>query len=228
MPLIRHLSAEEYNDLLESMDEADYLLSRPLEVLEELVFTWRVQNESITTDWRSYPVGDLNSYEFGVELPANVVLEDLLAPLPYPTKPRRSMIHYISEHSEDQFPGTQAVSFDSAKTMMDPQCESTKELELKEKPKFKSKSNVFAISSFVRSRGSFDSRSEYSYGSDSSGMPWASTCEVVEKESEGMGDQESVARSGYIFNCANHRDTEMKPPSHKLLARRLKRVFRCA
>ncbi|CAE6422186.1 unnamed protein product, partial [Rhizoctonia solani] len=44
IPLIRHLSAEEYNRLVDSLEETHLLLSRPLDVLDELVVLWRIRN----------------------------------------------------------------------------------------------------------------------------------------------------------------------------------------
>ncbi|KAG8715400.1 hypothetical protein FRC11_004300 [Ceratobasidium sp. 423] len=222
MPLIRHLCTEEYNDLLDSMAEAHFLLSRPLDVLDELVIMWRIRNANVARDWRSLPIGDLDNYEFGVELPTEFSLEDLLTALPYPTKPLSSA---VTEYTLVE-PGVDSKEYrlhliDSNETKSLPRSECAKELELKEKPK--TNSNVFAIPFLGRSRGSSDSQSECSYSSGSSETSWI----LTEEKHERVNDPE-MDHSTHAPNCKGDLDAEAKPPRRKQFSRYVKMLFRRA
>ncbi|CUA77168.1 hypothetical protein RSOLAG22IIIB_06542 [Rhizoctonia solani] len=223
MPLIRHLCAEEYECLLESMEEAYFLLSRPVDVLDELVIMWRIRNSKIVTDWRSHPTGDLENYEFGVELPDKTLLEDLLAPLPYPTKPKPCS-SIVVVHTYD--PGELGLAeygarlIDSDEVTALPRSECVKELELKEKA-VKTGSNIFAIPFLGRSRGSSDSRSEHSYSSGSSGLSWISWDELQGPMDDLEGNQSVCAPSHNT-----ERDVQEKVSKRKRLSHYVKMLFR--
>ncbi|KAJ1308262.1 hypothetical protein OPQ81_003977 [Rhizoctonia solani] len=173
MPLIRHLSDEEYGDLLGSLGEAYFLLSQPLDVLGRLVTMWRARNVSITMDWRSHPIGGLDNYQFGVELPGKLLLEDLLTPLPYPTKSSSAIMtsYTLGQQSEVDLTEFRKHLVDSSRTKAPPRSECAKELELKQKAK--PNLHVLTIPFVGRSRGSSDSRSGYSRSSGSSEISWA-------------------------------------------------------
>ncbi|KAF8760013.1 hypothetical protein RHS01_02153 [Rhizoctonia solani] len=76
----------EYNDIRRTIEDADALLSHPLPVLNELLNKWRLRNFEIVSEWHSYPVEGVEEYRFGLELPNGAQLEEVLMPLPYPTK----------------------------------------------------------------------------------------------------------------------------------------------
>ncbi|QRW15749.1 uroporphyrinogen decarboxylase [Rhizoctonia solani] len=58
----------------------------PTPVLNELLNKWRLRNFEIVSEWHSYPVEGVEEYRFGLELPNGAQLEEVLMPLPYPTK----------------------------------------------------------------------------------------------------------------------------------------------
>ncbi|KAF8603432.1 hypothetical protein BDV93DRAFT_523221 [Ceratobasidium sp. AG-I] len=87
VPLLRHLSISEYEDIIVSLDRAEVLLSYPLEELNKLVASWRIQNIIHLTNWTSLPLNGADSYHFGAPAPVQgFQLEETLTPLPYPTK----------------------------------------------------------------------------------------------------------------------------------------------
>ncbi|CAE7102218.1 unnamed protein product [Rhizoctonia solani] len=90
-PLIFHLSSEEQKQLLGSVDEAEALLSNPLDVLNELVAAWKIHHLELFTNWRSLPIAGVDEYYFGVKLPVPLALEEVLTPLPYPSKTSRTV-----------------------------------------------------------------------------------------------------------------------------------------
>ncbi|CUA77178.1 hypothetical protein RSOLAG22IIIB_06552 [Rhizoctonia solani] len=85
-PLFFHLSSEERKQILGSIDNAEALLSNPLDVLNELVAAWKIRHLELFTNWRSLPIAGVDEYYFGVKLPVPLTLEDVLTPLPYPPK----------------------------------------------------------------------------------------------------------------------------------------------
>lgn len=87
VPLLRHLSRSEYEDIIISLDRAEVLLSYPIEELNKLVVNWRLQNIALLIDWVSLPLDGTDNYCFGALAPVQgFQLEDTLTPLPYPTK----------------------------------------------------------------------------------------------------------------------------------------------
>ncbi|CAE6477048.1 unnamed protein product [Rhizoctonia solani] len=222
MPLIRHLCPEEYNDLLDTLEEAYFLLSRPLDALDELVIMWRIRNATVARDWRSHPIGHLDNYKFGIELPTKFSLEDLLTPLPYPTKSPSSIVtEYVPMEPGVDLAEYQAQLIDSNKTRSLPRSECAKELELKEKPK--TNSNVFAIPFLGRSRGSLGSRSEYSYSSSGSEASWS----LTEEELKRTSDPEMNRPMGPL-NRKSDRNAETKPPRRKWFSRCVKALLKHA
>ncbi|CAE6471145.1 hypothetical protein ACGC1H_001006 [Rhizoctonia solani] len=222
VPLVRHLCAEEFNCLLESLEDAYFLLSRPSDVLDELVIMWRIQNRRITTDWRSFPTGDMENYEFGVELPDKISLETLLTPLPYPTKPKPFSV-VVAEHTYEatELDLTKCrVRLDPDENRTLPHSECVKEVGLKEKAK--TSSNIFAIPFLGRSRGSSDSQSEYSYSSGSSGLSWISWNE----EFQGPMDDLERSHSTRALNHKGDRSAEVKPSKRKRLSGYMRMLFR--
>ncbi|CAE6348678.1 unnamed protein product [Rhizoctonia solani] len=85
-PLFFHLSSEERKQILGSIDNAEALLSNPLDVLNELVAAWKIRHLELFTNWRSLPIAGVGEYYFGIKLPVPLTLEDVLTPLPYPHK----------------------------------------------------------------------------------------------------------------------------------------------
>ncbi|KAJ1308325.1 hypothetical protein OPQ81_004035 [Rhizoctonia solani] len=228
-PLIRHLSNEEYDHLLGSLEEAYLLLSRPIDILRRLVIMWRIQNASISTDWCSHPIGDLDKYQFGVELPGNLSLEDLLTPLPYPTKPSTIVTTGCTyERSVFGLTEVQVHLFDSNETKPLPQSECAKELEFKEEPK--ANSNGFPTPFLRRSRGSPELQSEYSCGSGSSEMSWAFANEGIRRGPQGVANDKP--RDMIVLACtANHEGSggaEAKRSRRKRFSHYLKTLFRHA
>ncbi|KAG8701222.1 hypothetical protein FRC09_005491 [Ceratobasidium sp. 395] len=92
-PLIRHVSPEQYRDIVDSVKDANTLLSMPMSVLNELVASWRVQHLELVLNWRSFPISGTNTYSFGCTVLRGFRIEDVLTPLPYPisTSSRLSM-----------------------------------------------------------------------------------------------------------------------------------------
>lgn len=108
VPLLRHLSVSEYNNIVASLDRAEVLLSHPLEELNKLVTSWRIQNIALLINWTSHPLDGADSYYFGGPAPVEGFrLEDILTPLPYPTKiilhDRLSALPGREELSKTQF-----------------------------------------------------------------------------------------------------------------------------
>ncbi|CAE6422481.1 unnamed protein product [Rhizoctonia solani] len=224
VPLIRHLCAEEYNYLLESLEAAYFLLSRPLDVLDELVIMWQIRNAKIVTDWCSHPTGDLENYEFGVELPDNLSLEVLLTPLPYPTRPKPFSIvaaEYTYEETELDLAKCKA-RLDSGENRTLPRSECVKESGLKEKAK--TGSNIFAVPFLGRSHRSSDSQSEYSYSSGSSGLSWISWNE----EFQGPMDELERSHSTRVPNHKGDRSAEIKLSKRKRFSRYMRLLFKHA
>ncbi|KAH7344122.1 hypothetical protein B0J17DRAFT_765244 [Rhizoctonia solani] len=89
-PLTIHLSPGERKQLLGSISDAEVLLSNPLDVLNELVAAWRARHLELFTNWRSLPIAGVDEYYFGVKLPVPLALEEILTPLPYPSKLSRT------------------------------------------------------------------------------------------------------------------------------------------
>ncbi|KAF8743090.1 hypothetical protein RHS02_03234, partial [Rhizoctonia solani] len=85
-PLISHLSREEQKYLIGSINDAETLLSNPLDILNELIAAWKIRHFELFTNWRSLPVSGVEQYHFGVKLPVPLSLEEILTPLPYPSK----------------------------------------------------------------------------------------------------------------------------------------------
>ncbi|KAG8707873.1 hypothetical protein FRC08_000251 [Ceratobasidium sp. 394] len=83
-PLVRHLSSEQYQDIVASIEEANTLLSLPISTLNELVASWRIQNLELVLNWRSFPVLGTKMYSFGCSALPGFRVEDVLTPLPYP------------------------------------------------------------------------------------------------------------------------------------------------
>ncbi|CAE6505407.1 unnamed protein product [Rhizoctonia solani] len=225
MPLIRHLRTEEYNNLLESIDEAYFLLSRPLDILDELMVMWRIRNARVTIDWRSYPVGGLENYEFKAELPVKCFLEDLLTPLPYPTRPSPFSIaaENASEQSELNLVECRTHSIDSK---MWPQSECAQEPELEEQAKLNS--NIFAIPFLGHSRGSLDSRLQHSQNSGSSGESWVYEHKESKPELQEMVNYEDMNHTMCAPNHKSSQGVGLKLPRHKRLSRFVKTLFRRA
>ncbi|KAH7344112.1 hypothetical protein B0J17DRAFT_739947 [Rhizoctonia solani] len=228
MPLIRHLRIEEYNNLLESIDKAHYLLSRPLDVLDELAIQWRILNVKVATNWRSHPVEDLENYEFGVELPVKYSLEDLLTPLPYPTKPKPFgiLVEYASVQPKVNLDGRRMHLTDSNELKELPRSECAKELEFKEKAR--PNSNVFTIPLLGDSRGPFDSQSQYSQNSGSSGVSWVYEHEEPKTKLQRMVNNEDMDLPIRALSHQSVREAGMKLPRHKRLSRYVKTLFRHA
>ncbi|KAG8705952.1 hypothetical protein FRC11_008657, partial [Ceratobasidium sp. 423] len=89
-PLVFHLSFEERKQILGSIGDVEVLLSNPLDVLNELVAAWKIRHLELVTNWRSLPIAGVDEYYFGVKLPVPLKFEELLTPLPYPSKTPRA------------------------------------------------------------------------------------------------------------------------------------------
>ncbi|KAF8743452.1 hypothetical protein RHS02_03224, partial [Rhizoctonia solani] len=173
LPLVRHLSQNEYNDIRRTIEDADALLSHSLPVLNELLNKWRLRNFEIVSEWHSYPVEGVEEYRFGLELPNGAQLEEVLMPLPYPTKQQSTDSGYSTEdegpksrHERRRKRHTHSHDKESSKPRPVPRSEGTRELALKSRTKPKSKR--FFLPRFTSSRTSSDTAHDSSDNSDSS------------------------------------------------------------
>ncbi|CAE6365845.1 unnamed protein product [Rhizoctonia solani] len=173
LPLVRHLSQSEYNNIRRTIEDADALLSHPLPALNELLNKWRLQNFEIVSEWHSYPIEGVEDYRFGLELPNGVQLEEVLMPLPYPTKQHRNDSGYSTEdegpkprHERRRKRQTRPRATEASKSRPVPRSEGTRELALKSKTKPKPKR--FFLPRFTSSRTSSDTVHDSSDNSDSS------------------------------------------------------------
>ncbi|CAE6477051.1 unnamed protein product [Rhizoctonia solani] len=173
LPLVRHLSQREYNDIRRTIEDADKLLSHPLELLNELLTMWCLRNFEVVSEWHSYPIEGVENYHSGMELPNGTKLEEVLMPLPYPTKMHSSDSGHSTEderprhrHERRRKRQTRSYAAESSKPRAVPRSEGSRELALKSKPKPKSKH--FFIPRFTSSRTSSDTAHDSSDNSDSS------------------------------------------------------------
>ncbi|CAE6471151.1 hypothetical protein ACGC1H_001004 [Rhizoctonia solani] len=173
LPLVRHLSESEYNEIRRTIEDADKLLSNPLDLLNDLLTVWRLRNLEVINKWHSYPIEGLEHYHSGVEPPNGVKLEELLMPLPYPAKLHSSDSGCSTEdEGAKQKPErrrrrqTRSHTSDSGKPRAVPRSECARELALKSKPK--SRSKHFFLPRFTSSHTSSDSAHDSGDNSDSS------------------------------------------------------------
>ncbi|EUC56216.1 uroporphyrinogen decarboxylase, putative [Rhizoctonia solani AG-3 Rhs1AP] len=173
LPLVHHLSESEYSEIRRTIEDADKLLSNSLDLLNELLTVWRLRNIDVVNEWHSYPIEGLEHYHSGMELPNGVKLEELLMPLPYPTKLHSSDSGYSTEdEGPKQKPERRrkrqirSYASESGKPRAVPRSEGARELALKSKPRPKSKH--FFLPRFTSSRTSSDSAHDSGDISDSS------------------------------------------------------------
>ncbi|KAJ1308328.1 hypothetical protein OPQ81_004038 [Rhizoctonia solani] len=173
LPVVRHLSESEYYDIRRTIEDADKLLSHPLEFLNELLNMWRLRNSEVVSEWHSRPIEGVDNYYSGMELPNGLKLEDVLMPLPYPTKSHSSESGYSTEdetpkrkHERRRKRQARSYAAESDKPRAVPRSECSRELALKTKPKPKSKH--FFLPRFTSSRTSSDTAHDSSDNSDSS------------------------------------------------------------
>ncbi|CAE6486585.1 unnamed protein product [Rhizoctonia solani] len=173
LPLVRHLSESEYNEIRRTIEDADKLLSNSLQLLNELLGMWRLRNFEVVSEWHSHPIEGFENYHFGMNLPNGAKLEELLTPLPYPTKLYHSDSGYSTEdegirHKRERRRKRQARSrtSESDKPRAVPRSEGSRELALKSKPKPKSKH--FFLPRFTSSHTSSDTAHDSGDNSDSS------------------------------------------------------------
>ncbi|CAE6467556.1 unnamed protein product [Rhizoctonia solani] len=176
LPLVRHLSQGEYNNIRCTIEDADRLLSHPLELLNELLTMWRLRNFEVISEWHTYPIEGFENYYFGMELPNDVTLGELLMPLPYPTKLHSSDSGYSTEdegtkHKHERRRKRQARSnaAEPSKPRAVPRSECARELALKSKSKPTSKRHF--LPRFTSSRTSSDTAHDSSDNSDSPHSP---------------------------------------------------------
>ncbi|QRW01391.1 hypothetical protein RhiLY_00388 [Ceratobasidium sp. AG-Ba] len=86
LPLVRHLSQTEYMDIVNSVNEAEVLLSTELNHLNELVDLWSLKYLSLLQAWRTSPMGGEQEWHYGYILNTSFRIEDIANPLPYPLK----------------------------------------------------------------------------------------------------------------------------------------------
>ncbi|CEL59241.1 hypothetical protein RSOLAG1IB_03174 [Rhizoctonia solani AG-1 IB] len=172
LPLVHHLSQSEYNNIRRTIEDADTLLSHPLPALNELLNKWRLQNFEIVSEWHSYAIEGVEDYRFGLELPNGIRLEEVLMPLPYPTKQDNNDSGYSTEDEgpkprherrRKQQIRSHATQVNNPRPV--PRSEGTRELALKSKTKPKSKR--FFLPRFTSSRTSSDTAHDSSDHSDS-------------------------------------------------------------
>jgi len=173
LPLVRHLSESEYNEIRCTIEDADKMLSDPLELINEILAKWRLQNSEVVSDWHSHPIEGFENYYFGMELPDGIKLEELLMPLPYPTKLPSSDSGHSTEneglrHKHERRRKRQPRSYasESGKSRAVPRSECSRELALKSKSKPKSKHSF--LPRFTSSRTSSDTAHDSGDNSDSS------------------------------------------------------------
>ncbi|KAG8707754.1 hypothetical protein FRC08_000314 [Ceratobasidium sp. 394] len=90
IPLVRHLSTDEYEDILESMHEAEALLSLDVAALNVLAERWNASHMELRHQWRTDPIDGGNEWYYGYALSVPFRIEDVVTPLPYPVKEERS------------------------------------------------------------------------------------------------------------------------------------------
>ncbi|KAG8747098.1 hypothetical protein FRC10_002514 [Ceratobasidium sp. 414] len=86
VPLVRHLSTGEYEDILESMCEAEALLSLDIAALGALVKQWTASHTELRHQWRTCPIDGGKEWYYGYALSVPFRIEDVMMPLPYPLK----------------------------------------------------------------------------------------------------------------------------------------------
>ncbi|QRV87251.1 Zinc-binding dehydrogenase [Ceratobasidium sp. AG-Ba] len=86
LPLVRHLSQTEYMDIVDSVNEAEDLLSTELNYLNELVDLWSLKYLSLLQAWRTSPMCGEQEWHYGHLLNTSFRIEDMATPLPYPLK----------------------------------------------------------------------------------------------------------------------------------------------
>ncbi|KAG9096731.1 hypothetical protein FS749_007854 [Ceratobasidium sp. UAMH 11750] len=100
IPLVRHLSTDEYEDILESMHEAEALLSLGVAALNVLVERWNASHMELRHQWRTDPIDGGNEWYYGYVLSVSFRIEDVVTPLPYPVKEERSTCETRDEDSD--------------------------------------------------------------------------------------------------------------------------------
>ncbi|KAG9127729.1 hypothetical protein FRC07_010341 [Ceratobasidium sp. 392] len=86
IPLVRHLSTDEYEDILESMHVAEALLSVNVAALNKLMEHWRLSHMELIHGWRTYPIDGEKNWCYGYAMSLPFRPEDLMTALPYPVK----------------------------------------------------------------------------------------------------------------------------------------------
>ncbi|KAG8709051.1 hypothetical protein FRC09_000902, partial [Ceratobasidium sp. 395] len=86
IPLIRHLSLDEYEDILESMHVAKALLSVDITTLDKLMEHWKSSHMELMHGWRTHPTDGREAWYYGYTQSVPFRIEDVVKALPYPLK----------------------------------------------------------------------------------------------------------------------------------------------
>lgn len=253
LPLVNHISDEEYECLLGSMGEADILLSYSTDVLIDLITMWHARYYTLMLGWRSFPITGVEQYEFGTAVPGGFRLEDILTPLPYPRIESMLIPDLLLEEEEhvsedDQKPKSESSrkhrkltkrrsndSRSTSSTRSRPRSECGKELLLLSSKSNKSKSKSFFLSDLFTRRSS-----DRDMESDSSSIKdeWRSDSyfdidDVLEREFWLLENEKKIESGDFDCPCASghlcyiHADGHPSDYEGDVKAPKRKRIARC-
>ncbi|CAE7208039.1 unnamed protein product, partial [Rhizoctonia solani] len=220
LPLVHHLSEREYNEIRRTMEDADKLLSNPLDLLNDLLNMWRLRNCEVVSEWHSHPIDGFENYYFGMELPDGARLAELLMPLPYPTRLHSIDSGYSTEdegprqkHERRRKRQVRSHASESGKPRAVPRSEGSRELALKSKSK--PQSRHFFLPRFTSSRTSSDSAHDSGDNSDSSRSHG-----VHSRRSPNFVERQCLCETGRVCIMHPDRNASNSEPDVKLPRRK--------
>ncbi|KAG8709099.1 hypothetical protein FRC09_000866 [Ceratobasidium sp. 395] len=103
IPLIRHLSLDEYEDILESMHVAEALLSVDITTLDKLMEHWKSSHVELMNGWRTHPTDGGEAWYYGYTQSVPFRIEDIAKALPYPLKEEQWKADGTEDNDEQQY-----------------------------------------------------------------------------------------------------------------------------